>query len=228
MPNTNSPLSRGASPRSRRRHAIVGATVLALAGVLVAASPAPRPHVVASKPDTLDSIRHATARYRDVKAALADGYIRDPMDMCVTGATEGKPDWVGGMGIHFFRPDVLGITATSPRVTGTGTHTDFMHPGVLIYEPRPDGSLQLVAVENLVFEKAWRATGHSEPPAFEGHEYFHMVDNPLTPVDEAHGFEPHYELHIWTERPNPRGTYMEFNPNVTCKYHKAQQAPPAR
>lgn len=228
MPDTSSSPSHGASPRARRGHAIVAAAAFVLAGALVAATPVRPPHTAAPSPDTLGSIRQATARYRDVKAALADGYIRDPMNMCVTGSTEGKPEWVGGMGIHYFRPDVLGITATSPRVAGTGTHTDFMHPGVLIYEPQADGTLQLVAVENLVFEKAWRAAGHSEPPAFEGHEYFHMVDNPRTPVDEAHGFEPHYELHIWTERPNPHGTFMEFNPNVTCKYHKAQPAQSAR
>lgn len=177
-----------------------------------------------AKPDTIASIRQATARYRNVRAALADGYIRDPMNMCITPPVEGQPAWLGGMGIHFFRPDLLGITGTTPRVNGNGTHTDYMHPGVLIYEPQADGSLRLVAVENLVFEKAWRAAGHTTPPSFEGHEYFHMVDNPLTPADEAHGFEPHYELHIWTERKNPSGMFMEFNPAVTCKYHKQQPA----
>jgi hypothetical protein len=167
------------------------------------------------------SIRQATERYRDVHAALADGYLRDPANMCVTPSMEGQPEWLGGMGIHFFRPDLLGITATTPRVNGTGTHTDFAHPGVLIYEPEADGSLQLVAVENLVFEKAWHDAGHTSPPSYEGHEYFHMIDNPRTSADEAHGFEPHYELHIWTERRNPSGPFMEFNPAVTCKYFEA-------
>ncbi|HEX6967013.1 MAG TPA: hypothetical protein VF166_14570 [Gemmatimonadaceae bacterium] len=179
-------------------------------------------------PDTIAEIRQATARYRDVHAALADGYIRDPMNMCITASTEGQPAWLGGMGVHYFRADLLGITGTTPRVNGKGTHTDFMHPAVLIYEPQADGSLQLVAVENLVFEKAWHAAGHSSPPSFEGHEYFHMVDNPSTPADEAHGFEPHYELHIWTERTNPSGTFMQFNPAIACKYHKQQPASSGR
>jgi hypothetical protein len=35
-------------------------------------------------------------------------------------------------------------------------------------------------------------------------------------MDEAHGFEPHYELHVWTHRPNPSGLFAEWNPAVTC------------
>jgi len=41
----------------------------------------------------------------------------------------------------------LGITAPpNPRVDGSGTHTDFLRPAILIYEPQSDGSLELVAV----------------------------------------------------------------------------------
>jgi hypothetical protein len=43
-----------------------------------------------------------------------------------------------------------------------------------------------------------------------------MADDPATPTDEAHGFEPHYELHVWTHRDNPSGMFAEWNPNVTC------------
>ena len=63
----------------------------------------------------------------------------------------GRPAADGAMGIHYFRPDLLGITAPpAPRVNGTGMHTDFRNPAILIYEPQADGSLDLVAVENLV------------------------------------------------------------------------------
>jgi hypothetical protein len=137
----------------------------------------------ATAEDELAPIRKATARFRDVKVALAEGYLRDPMNMCVTAEMEGQPRQLGAMGIHFFRPDILGITKTSPRVAGTGTHTDFTSPGVLIYEPQADGSLQLVAVENLVFEQGWRAAGHTAPPSLSGNEFYHMVDNPNTEVD---------------------------------------------
>lgn len=170
--------------------------------------------------DVLREMRTLTERYRDVKAAEADGYIRDPLDYCVTAAFEGQPPQLGGMGIHYFRPDLLQITATAPRIDGAGTHTDFLKPAVLIYEPQADGSLALVAVENLVFQKAWHDAGHSAPPEFQGNQYYSMIDNPLTDVDEAHMFQPHYELHVWLYRDNPNGLFAQFNPNVTCEHHR--------
>ena len=75
--------------------------------------------------------------------------------MCDTAAMMGRPASLGAMGIHYFRPDLLGITAPpSPRVNGVGTHTDFRRPSILIYEPQEDGAVELVAVENLVFALA--------------------------------------------------------------------------
>ena len=50
-----------------------------------------------------------------------------------------------------------------------------------------------------------------------------MVDNPNTEVDEAHGFEPHYELHIWTERANAAGAFMPFNHNASCRNHRPSE-----
>src|SRR5690606_9029191 len=119
-------------------------------------------------------IRAATERFHDVKVALAEGYIRDPANMCETAEMMGKPAALGGMGIHYFRPDLLGITAPpNPRVNGSGTYTDFRNPAILIYEPQSDGSLQLIAVENLVFAKAWKEAGNDAPPTFHGVAYDH-------------------------------------------------------
>ncbi len=177
-------------------------------------------HTGALPDDLLNALRAASEKYKDVKAAEADGYIRDPMNFCVTSTFEGQPAQLGGMGIHYFRPDVLKITATAPRIDGAGTHTDFLQPSVLIYEPQADGSLALVAVENLVFQKAWQDAGHSAPPEFHGNQFYSMVDNPLTDVDEAHMFQPHYELHAWLYRDNPNGLFAQFNPNVTCEHHQ--------
>lgn len=164
----------------------------------------------------LDAVRAATERFKDVKVALAEGYVPDPGNMCETAEMMG----LGGkeaMGIHYFRPDLLGISGPpNPRVNGSGTHTDFLKPSILIYEPQADGSLELVAVENLVFEKAWKAAGHKSPPTFHGVPYDYMADNPSTPTDEAHMFEPHYDRHVWVHRDNPKGVFAQFNPNVSC------------
>ena len=165
-------------------------------------------------------LRAASERFTDVNVALAEGYVPDPTGACVTAEMEGQPAEKGAMGIHYLRPDVLGITATEPRVDGNGTHTDFLTPGVLLYEPQADGSLELVAVENLAFEKSWKEAGNGGPPNFAGHDFVHMVDDPGTEADEAHGFQPHYELHAWVFRDNPNGPFEPFNPTVTCEHHK--------
>ena len=167
----------------------------------------------------VSEIRAASERFTDVNVALKEGYIRDPHGSCITAEMEGQPAGKGAMGIHYFRPDMLGIRATEPRVDGTGTHTDFMKPSIVIYEPQADGSLELVAVENLVFVEGWEAAGHDGPPSSYGHEWVKMVDDPATEVDEAHGFQPHYELHAWVFRDNPNGPFEPFNPKVTCEHH---------
>jgi len=164
----------------------------------------------------LEAVRAATERFQDIKVALAEGYVADPD--CVTADMMGLPKEVGAMGVHYFRPDMLGITTPpNPRVNGTGTHTNFLKPAVLIYEPQADGSQQLVAVENLVFKKAWHAAGNKTPPSFEGVPYDLMADDPKTEVDEAHKFEPHYDRHVWLYRDNPKGVFTPFNPKVTCE-----------
>lgn len=172
---------------------------------------------------TLTEIRDATARFQDVNVALAEGYIRDPMNVCDEAAMMGKPASLGAMGIHYFRPDMLGVTAPpNPRVNGTGTHTDFRNPSILIYEPQADGSLALVAVENLVFQASWAKTGAKAPPTFHGVPWDNMKDDPATALDEAHMFEPHYDRHVWIWRENPNGVFAQFNPAVSCRHHAGQ------
>lgn len=205
-------------------------SALALAGLTIAgllATACTQPDASAPKPvpgpgePTLDEVRAATERFRDVKVALSEGYVRDPFDLCDSAEMMGRPAALGAMGVHYFRADLLGITAPpSPRVDGTGTHTDFLKPAILIYEPQEDGSMALVAVENLVFAKSWLANGKSAPPTFHGVPYDTMNDDPATEADEAHMFAPHFDRHVWIYRENPNGVFTPFNPAVSCKHHK--------
>lgn len=173
---------------------------------------------------TLEQVKAAAERYRDVDVAIAEGYTTD--NKCVTAEMLGFPSEQGAMGLHYVRRDLLGLPeASSGRVSGTGTYTDFSKPAMLVYEPQPDGSLELVAVENLVFKEAWEAAGNRQPPSFHGNPYLLLQDDPSTRLDEAHNYEPHYELHAWVFRDNPLGTFAPFNPGVTCRHHKAPAAP---
>ena len=199
------------------------ASLLALAAIVACESVLDSTEVPTREP-SLAEVRAATERFRDVKVALAEGYVRDPGNICDEAPMMGKPAALGNMGIHFFRPDLLGITGPpNPRVTGTGTHTDFNRPSILIYEPQQNGTLELVAVENLVFIDAWEKAGRKEMPSYQGVPYDRMQDDPATAVDEAHLFAPHYDRHVWLYRENPNGIFAQFNPNVSCKWHTGAQ-----
>jgi hypothetical protein len=191
-----------------------------------AASPAPAAAPSSAAIPTepaLDEVRAATARFRDVKVALAEGYIRDPDNHCVVASDIGRPAADGAMGVHYIRMDLLGVNGPpNPRIDGTGTHTDFNKPAILLYEPKPDGSLELVGIVNLVFKKAWAAAGNAKPPTFQGVAWDSMEDDPATEIDEGHMFMPHYDRHVWLYRDNPSGMYSQFNANVSCAAHKAQ------
>lgn len=200
---------------------LLGSSLLATATLLAAGCQS------APKEPSLDEVRTIAEKYRDVNVAKAEGYTTD--NKCVTAEMLGHPAAMGTMGLHYVRRDMLGLPPKpsppgSGRVKGNGTHTDFRHPAMLVYEPQADGSLQLVAVENLVFASAWHANS-KDPPTFHGRTYALLRDDPRTPVDEAHGWEPHYEQHLWVFRDNPNGAYSPFNPTVTCKYHKPPPKP---
>jgi hypothetical protein len=117
---------RGARRPARLLSAIAAAAVVAttaLAGEAIAGGPAhssPAP----GEP-SLAAVRVATERFQDVNVALAEGYLRDPLDLCETAEMMGRPAELGAMGIHFFRPDLLGITtrpipaSTAPASTPT-------------------------------------------------------------------------------------------------------------
>lgn len=162
---------------------------------------------------SIEEIRAATEKYRDVEVALADGYVRDPLDICETPAQLGAPADAGVMGVHYLHPDLLQIGPDGTRLDVSGTHTDFLRPAVLVYEPQADGSLELVAVENLVLEEAWEAEGNRRPPTFAGEEYAYMPDDPGKVI------RGHYDRHLWIFRENPNGIDAQYNPAATCDHY---------
>ena len=135
----------------------------------------------------LEAMRAGVEKYKDINVALAEGYIT-PDNHCVSAASEGLPAELGGMGMHYIHPAMLKITGTEPRVNGESTYTDWSQPSILIYEPQADGSLELVAVENLVFEAAWQAAGMGDAPMLNGRSWDHMADDPNTAGGEGPRF----------------------------------------
>lgn len=196
----------------------IGAAVAAMGLATIAAPTVATAHDVAAD---IEKVRAATAKYNDINVALAEGYVPAPPGDCITAAKEGLPPQWGGMGIHYINPKLLKIKGAQPKVTGESTHTDFMNPGILLYEPMADGSMKLVGVENLVFLHAWQQAGNQAAPTFAGRSYDVMADNAGTEHDEAHNFEPHMDQHIYfAKSANPRDQLNPFHPSVTCEHFK--------
>lgn len=179
------------SPRHRRASALLSTGIalgLALTSTTAGAD------VGADQPRTtsLDDTRRATARYHQVNVAIADGFV--PTPECAAHPTQ------GGMGIHYVNPARIADPAVNAR-----------EPEILLYEPGPDGKLRLVGLEWFAVDPDQNlATDHGRPELFgvpfDGPMPGHDPDMPV-----------HFDLHAWTWKHNPAGTFATWNPTVTCK-----------
>jgi hypothetical protein len=140
----------------------------------------------------VQAVRDATARYRDVSNAEADGYT--PVLGCVSG-----PD-MGAMGLHYLKASLLGDGILDPA-----------HPELLVYEPLQNGRVRLIAAEYLELASVWDAA-HTDgsAPLLMGQLFDH--------TDEPNRFRlpAHYSLHVWAWKYNPRGEFSMWNPRGSC------------
>jgi len=140
----------------------------------------------------LQAVRESTARFKDVSVAEAEGYSL--LFGCVTG-----PDW-GAMGLHYVNMSLVGsgvVDATKPQI--------------VIYEPRPDGHLQLTGADFLVLADQWdKAHPGQGAPQLMG-QLFHLFESP-----NRFGLPAFYTLHVWAWKENPNGTFVNWHPQVSC------------
>jgi hypothetical protein len=136
-------------------------------------------------------VRDATAAFRDVRAAEAVGYAS--LGSCVTGPER------GAMGVHFASGALLADDVVDPR-----------RPELLVYEPR-GGRMYLVGVEFIVLADAWNDSHpDGEPPTVMG-QHMQFVGSP-----NRYRLPAFYELHVWAWRDNRFGTFVDWNPDVSC------------
>jgi hypothetical protein len=148
---------------------------------------------IAAAAGAFDGAQPATARFHDVEQAKAAGYTVQVVDK--NGITCIAQPGQGAMGIHMLNPSLLDSTI------------DAEHPELLVYEPRNDGTLKLVALEYLVFQSAW--TG-AQPPQLFGQQF------DFIPAGNRYDLPPFYALHAWIWKPNPSGILYAWNPRVDC------------
>jgi hypothetical protein len=139
--------------------------------------------------DPLDArVREATSIYRNINQAIAAGYAQ--FGGCVSG-----PE-VGAMGVHFVNGALVDGKLEVER------------PEALIYEIK-NGVARLVGVEFITPAPVWDAQSQ-DLPVLAGH-HLQYVGSP-----NRYRLPGLYELHVWAWRENPNGTYVDWNPRVSC------------
>ena len=143
----------------------------------------------AARQDTLRAVHDVTARFNSLQQAEKAGYV--PFYVCAE--EPGK----GAMGQHYVNFDLVGDPALDP-----------LRPEALVYEPQANGKYKLVALE-------WVKVGPVENPAptVLGRTLAHV------PSGNRYGIEPDgfYEIHYWLYKDNPAGTFVDWNPTVSCR-----------
>ena len=138
------------------------------------------------------AVRRATEPFQNVENAGPDYAL---IFGCVSGGD------LGAMGMHFLNGSLLG-----------DGDVDVAHPEILLYEPLPNGKLQLTGADYLVDAAEWDSNPkhRGAPPELMG-QLFHYFESP-----NRFGLKAFYTLHVWAWKDNPNGTFANWNPNVSC------------
>lgn len=139
----------------------------------------------------IDQVRNATEQYLDISTALAQNFVQ--ATPCVSG-----PD-TGAMGVHFIQLDRI-----------TKLVLDATQPQALIYEPAADGAMRLVGVEYIVLDASWSAAHPGTVPALQGNLLNYVA------APNRYGLPAFWEIHVWAWQNNPKGSYADWNTQVTC------------
>ena len=174
----------------RKAHDYTAVGLIVLIGLCPARAVAQDGHSQSSDATVLvELVLESTDRFRDVSVAQSEGYVRQ--FGCIAG-----PD--AAMGMHLVKPSLV----MDGEVEST-------RPEILLYEPLPNGEVQLVGVAYLVLADAWNAR-HSAPPQLWG-QRFELFDS-----RNRLGLPAFYTLPVWAWKDNPTGTFASSNPNVSC------------
>ena len=140
--------------------------------------------LTAAQKRAIARVRNATARFHDIAVARTAGYTAQYPPGCAQSAE-------GAQAFHYLNPALVDATV------------ELLRPELLMYEPQPGGSLQLIGVDYVVPFDAWKS---DSPPTLLGVPF--MRNEPLGV----------WSLHIWAWRPNPSGMFAAWNPKVSCAH----------
>ena len=164
------------------------AAAIVLLGVMIPAAASAQEPLAAE----LEEVRQAAAQFDTVEAAEAAGYQLGYAkagndERIITGCIAHPTD--GAMGYHYFNDALVNDVSV-----------DSLKPEVLVYAPKPNGDLELVAVEWVVPSELVDFV-----PTVLGHDMHILVP--------AVGL---YLTHAWVFKDNPSGVLSDWNPDVSC------------
>jgi len=134
------------------------------------------------------AVRDATRNFQDPHD-LGPDYA--PFHGCVSGTQE------GAMGVHYVNKGFVDDGKPDPE-----------KPDAVLYEFR-NGKPHLLGVEFIVDAKVWDENNDG-PPTLMGQVFTYNASPNRFRLD------PFYSLHVWAWRENPNGTFVDWNPQVSC------------
>jgi hypothetical protein len=160
-----------------------------------------QPHKPTPQENALVSaVRDATARFTHVTSVEGPGEGYKLNFGCVSGGE------FGAMGLHY---------VNMALVDGDIQPNE---PEIILFEPAPNGRIRITGVDYLVPVAAWEQKHKDEgPPQLMG-QLFHLFDKP-----NRFGLDPFYTLHVWAWKENPNGTFVNWNPDVSCDLFNQSQ-----
>ena len=153
--------------------------------------------------ELVQAVRDATERFKRVRSIDGPGEGYGLAFGCVSGGD------YGAMG-HYVNMSLVGDGEVFVD-----------KPEIILFEPTPGGGIRITGVDYLVYAADWDAK-HDGPPALMG-QLFHLFESP-----NRFGLPAFYTLHVWAYKDNPNGTFVNWNPDVSCDAFNPPTAPGAR
>jgi len=148
----------------------------------------------------VQAVRDATARFKNATSVNGPGEGYELAFGCVSGGE------FGAMGLHYLNSSLVG-----------DGEIDVRHPEIVLFEPTRDGHIRITGADYLVYAEDWEKKHPGQgPPQLMG-QLFHLFDSP-----NRFGLKPFYTLHVWAWKDNPNGTFVNWNPDVSCEGFNAR------
>jgi hypothetical protein len=142
--------------------------------------------------ELVQAVRDATERFKDVRSIEGPGYGYELAFGCVSGGD------YGAMGLHYVKMPLVFDGAIN-----------IAEPEIILFEPTPNDGIRITGADYVVIAEDWDKY-HAGPPELDG-QLFHFFESP-----NRFGLPAFYTLHVWAWKNNRNGTFVNWNPDVSC------------